>query len=142
MVDKVTVTWKDGMYTEAKTPAFDGIIPLDGDRQSGGEGRGHRPLTMLLVGMGGCIVMDAVSILRKKRQEFTHLEVTFDIQQPSEHPYVYTHVHMHVTASGPDISEEALARALELSYTKYCPATAMIKLAAQVDYSYEIIEAP
>ena len=139
MVDKVTVTWQDGMYAEAKTPAFDGIIPLDADPGTGGLGRGHRALQMLLVGMGGCITMDAVSILRKKRQDFTHFEVSFDFQQPDEHPYVYTRIHMHITAGGPDISEEALARALELSFTKYCPATAMIKQVAEVDYSYEII---
>jgi putative redox protein len=140
MVEKVTVTWQHDMYVEGKTPAFDGVIPMDSASDAGGQDKGHRPLTMLLVGMGGCIAMDAVSILRKKRQDFTHFEVTFEVEQPDSHPYVYTRVHMHVTAGGPDLSEEALARALELSSTKYCPATAMIKQAAQVDYTYEIID--
>jgi putative redox protein len=141
MVNKVTVTWKDGMYFEGETPNFPGVIPLDSDESVGGQGLGHRPLKMLLVSLGGCMAMDVVSILRKKRQEFTHFQVTFETRQRDEHPKSYTEITMHFTAGGPNISEEALARALELSYTKYCPVNAMLQDAVDIRYTYEIIEA-
>lgn len=140
MADKVTVMWKDGMYLEAETTGHDGIIPLDSDESVGGQGKGHRPLEMLLVGLGGCMAMDAVSILRKKRQDFTHFQATFETQQAGEHPKTYTTINIHFTAGGPNISEEALARALELSYTRYCPANAMLREAAEIHYTYEIID--
>lgn len=142
MTDKITITLKDGMHLEAFTPAYHEPIPLDADPSVGGQGLGHRPLTLLLVGLGGCMAMDAISILRKKRQEFDRFEVTFEVVETAEdHPKVYTQIHMHFTASGANISEEALARSLELSYTKYCPANAMLNKVAEITYSYEIVEA-
>lgn len=136
----ITITLQDGMLLHATTPHFDSIIPMDSSLETGGQGAGYRPLTMLLVGLGGCMAMDVMSILRKKHQEFNHFEIKFtDVQQAEEYPKIYTHIHMHVTASGPKITEEALARSLELAYTKYCPVNAMLSKAAQITYSYEVL---
>jgi len=141
MSNLVTVTYVDGMHLQAHTPHYDAPIPLDSDEAVGGQGKGHRPLQMLLVGLGGCMAMDALSILRKKRQEFDFFEVTFETEQRSDHPKAYTTINMHVRAGGANISAEALARALELSYEKYCPANAMLREAAQINYTYEIVTA-
>lgn len=140
MDKQVTVKYKDGMHLEGYSTAFETPIPLDSDELVGGQGLGHRPLEMLLVGLGGCMLMDAISILRKKRQDFSQLEVSFSTQKAEDHPKKYTAIQMHFTASGTNISEEALARALELSYTKYCPANAMLSAAAEISYSYEILD--
>jgi len=51
-------------------------IVMDGDPGVGGNNTGLRPMELLLVGLGGCTGMDVVSILRKKKQELTGLEVT------------------------------------------------------------------
>lgn len=139
MDERVTVSLVNGMHLQAFTPDFPEVIPLDSDESVGGQGLGHRPLNMLLVGLGGCMAMDVVSILRKKRQDFSDLRISFDVQRAEEHPKIFTRIQMHFRVVGDGVSEEALARALELSYTKYCPANAMLSQAAQIDYTYEII---
>lgn len=140
MADKVTVKLEDGMHLNAYTTEFDAPIPLDSDAEVGGQGKGHRPLQMLLVGLGGCMTMDAISILRKKKQEFDRFEVTFETEQRDDHPHAYTVINMHFVAEGTKIEEKALARALELSYERYCPANAMLKAYAEINYTYEAIE--
>lgn len=137
---QITLAWQNGLHVIAHSTGHDAPIPLDADPEVGGQGKGHRPLEMLLVGLAGCMTMDAVSILKKKRQIFDHFEVRFvEIEQANEHPKSYQRVRMHFTASGVNISEEALGRAIQLSYEKYCPANAMLGQAMQIDYTYEII---
>jgi putative redox protein len=142
MDKQIRVKYLNGMHLEGHSAAFDAPIPLDAGESVGGQGLGHRPLQMLLIGLGGCMLMDTLSILRKKRQDFSDLEVSFEVTQAADHPKKYTAIKMHFRAAGADISAEALARALELSYTKYCPANAMLSAAAEVSYSYEIVTTP
>ncbi len=143
MSEQITLQWEDGLHLNAYTPHLDAPIPLDADDAVGGQGKGHRPLQMLLVSLGGCMAMDALSILKKKRQDFAHFKVWFDldeIEQNDGHPHYYTKIVMHFEAGGPDISEEALARAIQLSAEKYCPAHAMLRAVADISYDYKIIQ--
>ena len=48
---------------------------MDADDESGGHNAGFRPMELLLVGFGGCSGMDVISILRKKRQQVSGLEI-------------------------------------------------------------------
>lgn len=139
-LDKVTVKYVDGMHLHGFSTAFDEPIPLDADPEVGGQDRGHRPLEMLLISLGGCMLMDVISIMRKKKQDFTDIEVSFDTERRADHPKSYTLINMHFIATGHDLDEKALARSIQLSYEKYCPANAIIKEAAEVNTSYEIIE--
>lgn len=137
--EKVTVKLVDGMHLQGFTTAFEDPIPLDSDPEVGGQEQGHRPLEMLLVGLGGCMLMDVISIMNKKKQDMADIKVSFETVQREEHPKTYTEINMHFVASGDNVEEKALARALQLSYEKYCPANAIIKAAAEVNYTYEIV---
>ena len=140
MSENVKITLNDGMHLTGTTPAGEWTIPLDSDVSVGGQDKGHRPLDLLLVGLLGCMTMDTISILRKKRQDFTLFEgEVMDIERAADHPKTFTRLHLHFRAGGTNISEEALARSLELSYTKYCPAAAMLKQGVEIEYSYEIV---
>ncbi|MCB0064250.1 MAG: OsmC family protein, partial [Caldilineaceae bacterium] len=44
----------------------------------GGEGPGVSPMQMLLLGLGGCSMVDVVNILRKQRQPLTGVEIELD----------------------------------------------------------------
>jgi putative redox protein len=139
MPEQITVRLVDGMHLEGLTPAFPAPIPLDADESVGGQNLGHRPLTLLLIGLGGCMSMDAISILRKKKQVFDRFEVSFQVEQAPDHPKKYTKIHMHFIVGGQSVTPEAVERSLELSYTKYCPANAMLSTAAEITYTYEIV---
>ena len=84
--------------------------------------------------------MDVISILRKKRQEVTGFEVKLDAKQAKEHPHVFTHITIHYIIRGRNIRPEAVARAIELSETKYCSAQAMLDKVVEIENTFEIVE--
>ncbi len=106
------------------------------DRREGGP----QPMELLLIGLAGCTAMDVVSILQKKRQPFTGLQTKVTAERAEEHPKVYTQIHVEFVVTGKGVKPEAVARAIELSETKYCPATAMLRRAAEITTSYRIVE--
>jgi putative redox protein len=141
MSNNVHVSLVDGMHLEGYTPAGDWTIPMDADANVGGQDKGHRPLTMLQVGLAACMSMDVISILRKKRQEFSVFDAEVQVlQRAEEHPKIYEKLNVHFKVGGPDVAPDAVERAIELSYTKYCPASAMLQQAAEITTSYEIIK--
>ena len=108
----------------------------------GEEGRetGPRPMELLLIGLAGCTGMDVVSILKKKRQPFTGLQVKVTAERAKEHPKVYTRIHLEFIVKGKGVSPQAVERSIELSQTKYCSASAMLGKTAEITTSYRIIE--
>lgn len=115
---------------------LDHALPEE-DRQEGGP----RPMELLLVGLAGCTSMDVVSVLQKKRQPLTGLQTKVTAERAEEHPRVYTEIHVEYVVAGKGVKPEAVARAIELSETKYCSAMAMLRQAAEITTSYKIVEA-
>src|SRR5579884_1884170 len=125
----VDIVLRDGMNFEAR--GADGLaVSLDASPEHGGQGKGFRPLELLLVGLGACTAMDVISILRKKRQDVTGYRIAVGAEQrKDEHPHVFTQVTIHHIFTGRNLTPEAVRRAIELSETKYCPAYAMLSQA-------------
>jgi putative redox protein len=76
--------------------------------------------------------MDVISIARKKRQAIEVYRVYVRGDQRSEYPQVFTEIDVVHEVVGPNISEAAIRRSIELSATKYCPVSAMISAGATV----------
>lgn len=115
-------------------------IKMDAHPSVGGDDDGFRPLELLLMGLGGCTAMDVVSILRKKRQEFSGLEIQLHADRAEEHPKVFTAVTIKYIVRGRNVDPKAVERAIELSATKYCSAHAMLSETATITSSFEILE--
>jgi putative redox protein len=138
------VILRDGMHFEgfAGGEAEDSfIIQLDAAEGAGGQGKGVRPAKLILVGLGGCMGMDVISILRKKRQQVSSLEVRVRASRAEEHPTVYTHIWVTFLVTGTQIDPTAIERAIELSMTKYCPTAYLLKPVVPIETDYQIIEA-
>ncbi|MCX7681786.1 MAG: OsmC family protein [Anaerolineae bacterium] len=118
-----------------QTVTMDHVLPGE-EREEGGP----RPMELLLLGLSGCTAMDVVSILQKKRQPVKCVEVIASGERADEHPKVYTHIHLEFVVYGAGVQPEAVERAIELSQTKYCPASAMLSKAVQITTSYRIVE--
>jgi putative redox protein len=118
---------------------LDHILP--DDEREAHEESGPRPLDMILFGLMGCTAMDVVSIMKKKRQPFTDLEVHATAERAEEHPKVYTRIHMEFVAKGEGVELKALERSVELSETKYCPAWAMLRDSVEITSSCRVEEA-
>jgi putative redox protein len=112
---------------------------MDSPTVYGGEGTGPRPLEVFLYGLAACTAMDVVSILEKKRQDFSDLEIEVTAtQREDEYPKIYTRIEMVYVVSGPNVSDEAVARAIELSEEKYCSVRGMIGPQVEIVTSYRV----
>jgi len=116
-------------------------VQLDASKDVGGTDQGDRPQSLLLVSLCGCTAMDVISILRKKRQAVTGLEVRARAPKAENHPRVYTSIHLTYIVTGEDIDPAAIERSIELSLTRYCPVAGLLKDVVPIDTSYEIIPA-
>ena len=136
---KSTVTLDQGLTFQG-TANSGFTVQMDASQKVGGDNSGFRPMELVLVGLGGCTAMDVISILRKKRQEVTGFEVNLDAKQAKEHPHVFTHITIRYIIRGRNIRPEAVARAIELSETKYCSAQAMLDKVVEIENTFEIVE--
>jgi putative redox protein len=116
-------------------------VTLDSNELSGGQRDGFSPMEMLLVGLAGCTGMDVISIMRKKRQNVTAYEVHVQGIRADEHPKVFVEITIEHIVTGHNIQSAAVARAIELSATRYCGAEAMLGKVAHITNTYRIIDA-
>lgn len=115
-------------------------VLLDAAEHGGGHDQGFRPMEMLLVGLSGCTGMDVISILRKKRQDVTRYEVRVRGERAEDHPMVFTDITVEHIVTGHNIDPQAVARAIELSETKYCGAGATLGKTAHLKHTFRIVE--
>jgi len=133
------VKYTDGMQFVGEAGSGHAIV-MDGDTEVGGNNTGLRPMELLLIGVGGCSGMDIVSILKKKRENITGLEVNVDGKKADEHPKKYTDIDIEFIVKGKNLSEDAVKKAVQLSMDKYCSVKATIEGTAKVNFRYKIIE--
>ena len=87
---------------------------------NGAGDTGARPSELLGVSLAGCTAMDVISILRKKRQAVTRYEVRVTGTRSRPIPHNFTRFDIVHVVEGDAIDPAAVARAIELSCTKYC----------------------
>lgn len=108
--------------------------------QDAENGIGMKPAELLLVAFGGCTSVDVVSILEKKRQPLTGLEVVVSGEQESDPPYTFRKIHVTYRVRGRGLKAKAVEQAVELSEEKYCSVGATLRAAAAITHSIEILD--
>ncbi|MDZ7767246.1 MAG: OsmC family protein [Melioribacteraceae bacterium] len=114
-------------------------VTIDGPEEFGGSNAAIRPKELLLFSLGGCTGADVASILQKKRVKLDGYEMNLTADTTEEYPQVFTKIHIEYIFYGKDIKEQDVERAIELSQTKYCGVTIMLKKAMEITHSYKII---
>lgn len=95
------------------------------------------PMELVLIGLCGCTASDVVSILKKKRQPFTGVEVTAEAERADEVPRVYTQIKLVYRVRGP-VDRKAVEDAVRLSKEKYCSVSQMLAKTAKISYEIEL----
>ncbi len=113
-------------------------VMMDGPVEFGGSNAGPRPKELLLMALGGCTASDVASVLRKKRVPFHGFQVNLNANTAEEHPQVYTDIHIEFVFCGDGINSADVERAIELSTTKYCSVSAMLRPNVTITHSYRI----
>jgi putative redox protein len=117
-------------------------VVMDAMPEYKGEGSGFRPVELVLHGLAACTGMDVIAVLEKKRQDVRGLEVNVEgVQRTDEYPKIYTDVAVEYVVTGYGVNPEAVARAIELSESKYCSVKGMFSEQVRVSTSYRVVEA-
>lgn len=136
---QATVKWVDGAQFVGESGSGHSVV-MDGPEDHGGRNTGVRPMEMLLLGLGGCSNFDVISILKKTRQNVSDCRVEISAERADAVPAVFTKIHLHFVVSGQDLKEKQVARAVELSATKYCSASIMLEGAGvEISHDFEIV---
>lgn len=121
------------------------MLGIDGNGRpivmSSGDGPGVSPMQMLLLALGGCSMIDVVSIMQKQRQPAADVEVIVEGERGTEYPKPWQTLHMHFIVTGTGLDPHKVERAINLSVEKYCGVHATLAGVAKITHDWEIREA-
>jgi len=123
----ITVKWIDNMMMVGESASGHAVV-MDGPEEVGGKNLGIRPMEMLLLGMGGC------------SEEVHDCRVEISAERATEHPKVFTKIHVHFVVEGVNLSEKKVEKAVSLSAEKYCSASVILGKTADVTHDFVIHE--
>ena len=135
----ISVNWVDGLLMVGKSDSGH-TITMDGPPESGGENLGVRPMEMLLLGVAGCTMIDIVTTLKKMHQDLSHLETKINAERATDHPKVFTDIHIQFVVKGKDLDPKKVDKAITLSAEKYCSASIMLGEMATITHDFEVVE--
>ncbi|MEG0821663.1 MAG: OsmC family protein [Burkholderiaceae bacterium] len=136
-----TVRWTGsaGMSFLAETGSGH-LVAMDGAIEGGGHNLAPRPMELLLAGTGGCTAYDVVLILKRGRHDVRGCEVELKAERATLDPKVFTKIEMKFTVRGRNLKRAAVERAVQLSHEKYCSASAMLALSAEITHTIDIVD--
>ena len=130
MKQKSTITFIDKMAFDVELNGHH--FTLDASEQVGGEDKGPRPKGLMLSALGGCTGMDVVSILRKMKVTEYKLNIDVSGELTDEHPKIYHTITIEFKFKGNNLPESKIKKAVELSETRYCGVSEMLRKAAKL----------
>jgi putative redox protein len=113
---------------------------MDGAPEGGGRNLGPRPMETVLAGSAACTAYDVVLILKKSGLDVRACEVITTSERAETDPKVFTKIHLLFRIRGRQLKPNLVERAITLSHTKYCSATKMLGMTAEITHSYELVE--
>jgi putative redox protein len=126
-----SVKWTEQMRFEG-TGNSGHSLSLDGQSKVA-----NSPMELVLIALCGCTAADVVSILQKKREPFTAVEVSAEAEKAPAPPRVYTAIKLLYHVSG-NVSRKSVEDAVRLSEEKYCSVSAMLQKTATITYQIEL----
>ncbi len=138
MKHETSCSLNDGMSFDVAVG--DHTFTIDAHENVGGQGKGPTPKPLMLAALAGCTAMDVIALMRKMRVNFTDFKVFTSGELTDEHPKVYKSIHLTYQVYGTDIDQAKVAKAVELSKTKYCGVNAMLKQVAAVTYEINYLK--
>lgn len=136
---KGTVIYKEGVSFDAKTESGYSIS-IKGLSENEGKNLSIRPMELMLLGLGGCMAIDVLLILRKMRQEIISYTVNISGERAKTPPSVFMSVNMEHILKGNNITATSIEKALNLAEQTYCSASAMFAKTAKISNTYLLVE--
>jgi putative redox protein len=127
---RTALSWQGGMGFTVEQDGH--TFTLDAAESSGGNDQGPRPKALLLTGLAGCTGMDVVSILKKMKVTDFAFSLQVDAEMTDEHPKIYKDAVLWYRFEGSNLPVDKIKRAVELSETRYCGVSAMLRQAMSI----------
>lgn len=113
-------------------------VELDAKAAIGGEGKGFRPMELLLVGLGGCSGIDMVNVLTKQKEPLDDIKIAINATRKDEEmPPIFDVIEIHFELFG-DLSTAKVERALAMTFDKYCSVSNILGRSAKINFTYTI----
>ena len=125
--------WIDQHRFVAQAGSSHGVV-VDGDSKTGSS-----PMELVLIALCGCTGYDVASILTKKREPFTRLEVRAEGEKAPESPMVYKRIKLVYSIRGA-VARKSAEDAIRLSEEKYCSVSAMLQKTAEISWELDLQE--
>jgi putative redox protein len=134
MAVTASAQWTDGERFIVQASSRHAIVV-----DSSSDKTANGPMELVLMALCSCTATDVVSILKKKREPFTSLEVRANGERAAEPPTVYTKIHL-VYRIGGKVTSKAAEDAVQLSKNKYCSVSQMLQKSVPITYEIEYID--
>jgi putative redox protein len=128
------VQWVEGMQFVGTDSGGHSVVLSGDDRQNG-----VRPSEMLLVALASCTAVDVVEIMTKKRKPLQSLEIIISGERDPDPPWPYRSIEINYRLRGENLTDRAVAQAIELSSQKYCSVAATVRGVAEIRTKFEIL---
>ncbi|SFA59146.1 putative redox protein [Pedobacter suwonensis] len=113
-------------------------VELDAKAAIGGEGKGFRPMEMLLIGLGGCSGIDMVNVLTKQKEPLDDIKIAINATRKDEEmPPIFDVINIRFDLFG-DLSIQKVERALAMTFDKYCSVSNILGRSATINFTYTI----
>ena len=101
--------------------------------ESGTDRTALSPMEAMLTAVAGCMAVDVVDILTKMRKPPLSYSIDCQGWRAETRPRKFVRIRLTHKASGPDLDEPSVRRAVDLSREKYCSAMASLDPAIVVE---------
>ena len=128
---QATAKWSGQMQFGGTGNAGHSVL-MDGESKAA-----NSPMELVLLALCGCTAYDVVSILQKKREPFTAVEVSAHAEKAPDPPRVFTEIKLFYQVSG-NVARKAVEDAVRLSEEKYCSVAAMLNKTARITYEIRL----
>jgi putative redox protein len=135
---EINLIRKSGLFNFEAENSGGKTVELDANPKIGGEGKGFRPMEMLLVGLGGCSGIDVVNVLTKQKEPLDDIKIKINASRKDEEvPPIFDVIDIHFNLYG-KLNEQKVERALALTFEKYCSVSNILGRSATIKFSYTI----
>lgn len=123
----------EGTNSDGRTTLSDGSVSI------GGKNSAFRPMQLLLMSLASCSSIDVIHLLKKFRQPLEDIQINVKGEREADAvPAPFTAIHIHYKLFG-DLDEKKVEKAIRMSMEQYCSAALMIRKAADITWSYEVV---
>jgi putative redox protein len=135
---EINLSRKSGKFNFEAENSTGFKVELDAKEAIGGEGKGFRPMEMLLVGLGGCSGIDMVNVLTKQKEPLDDIKIKINATRKDEEmPPIFELIDIHFDLYG-GLNVQKVERALALTFNKYCSVSNILGRSATLKFTYTI----